>query len=67
MILSNLKKIKVVEEEQISINTKNKNYQKDSMHERSNEISTNNEEYNNTIVEFKVSGKVIIDDIIFSF
>ena len=67
MITINLKTIKVVEDEQIIYFIKDENHWKDSICKRSNETLRNDEEYNNTIVELKESGEVIIYNIIFTF
>ena len=51
MTPSDSKKIKVIEDEQITFYIKDKYHRKDSIYKRTSKISTDDEEYNNTIAK----------------
>ena len=59
--------MKVSEDEQITFYIKDNQQRIDSMYKRTDDTSTDDEEYNNTIAEFKASGEVITHDIIYNF
>ena len=65
MISNDKTTIKAKEDEQIIIHKKIENHRKEFMYQQSNELSVNKEEYNNAIIEAKVSGYMIMHDIIF--
>ena len=66
MISNDKKTIKAKHDEQTITHKKVDNHRKEFMHKQTSELTTNDEEYNNAIIEAKASGEMITHDIIFS-